>query len=104
MQDLINALEDLGVMLDSKLPEAQLLRQLKLLNPYSVTTGTNAAGAYATTQRKQLTEQETPSTSYAATELEASLKLLLKQLEAKHFTAYATAYKEQAMAHRQLNP
>jgi hypothetical protein len=111
MQELLNQLRALGVHIPPHLgnpevrvppaqAEAELLRQAKLLNPWSVATGPGADGYYATTKRKQLSPVDDASTSYAATEVEAALKLLLKQLKASAYNAQTTEYKMSSMAFR----
>ena len=100
MEAILEQLRALGVHIPEKLTEEQLLRLAQLLSPWSVSIGTNADGCYASTKRKQLTADENASTSYGATQAEAAMKLLLKQLKAGDFTTQSTTYKQDSMSFR----
>ena len=104
MEAILEQLRALGVHLPADSSEEQLLRLSRLANPWSVSTGMSPDGCYATTRKKQLTGEESASTSYGRTPAEAACKLLLKQLQAGAYPTTTTAYKTDAMAYRKLNP
>jgi len=99
MEDILTKLRALGVHIPTGLGEEQLLLLAKILNPWIANTGISTDGCYATTKLKQLTGKENASTSYGATQAEAAMKLLLKQMEAGAFTAQSTTYKQSSMAY-----
>lgn len=100
MKTTITKLRALGVHIPEGLTDQQLAHLAKLLNPWTVSTGTGPDGTYATTKLAQLTWEETASTSYGQSPADAALKLLLKQLEADAYPIHSTHYKQDCQRNR----
>jgi hypothetical protein len=87
-QTSVDALQKLGVTL----PDRPTLADLKLLNPWTVTSGKNENGFYATTSVKKPDKYVYSQES----EADAAAALLAKQMEAGLFSLQDTHWKLRA--------